>query len=95
MKKLILLSVLLITSSFVYAAQVYYDPYYSSDITGERRGTVRLNGEHYNVTERSNITGYTDMEIKNYDRTYRGTVDPSGYGTLKDNYGNTIKVSPY
>ena len=77
-----------------YPGKINYDyPGYNS--LGERSGSVYINGERYNVTERTNSFGGTDMTIKNYNGTYRGTIDSYGYGKLKDYNGNVIKVKPY
>ena len=78
---------------FSYDGKIEYD--IMSGINNERTGRVWLNGERYNVTERDNFYGSKDIEIKNYNNTYRGTVDQFGYGTLRDYYGNTIEVKPY
>lgn len=76
------------------AAQIYYDPWVSP--LGERTGSVWLNGEKYKVKETETPWGATKMEIKNFDNTYKGTIDPiTNSGTLRDWNGNEIKVNSY
>ena len=90
----IVISLLVFYVSPLLAAQINYDSY-PSGFNGERTGTVWLNHEKYDVTERPTFGGQTEVEIKNFNNTFRGTVDSFGYGTLRDFNGNTVKIKPY
>lgn len=84
----------LFTLQISLAAQIEYDSF-GTNALGERHGNVYLNGNRYNVTVKENSLGGSQMEISNYDRRYKGTIDSYGYGTLRDFDGNKIKVRPY
>lgn len=93
MKKYIILCSFLFVVNSAMAEQIRYDTPYP--IANQRRGSVYINGERYDVTETIQPWGNTKMEVKNYNNSYRGDINSSGYGILRDYQGNSIKVSPY
>ena len=90
-KRFLILAMLLIVSGLACeSAQINYDGFGRNSL-GEEYGSVSLQGDRYKVKTTTSSIGQS-MEIKNSNSTYRGNLDQWGNGTLKDKYGNKIKV---
>ena len=95
--KIFLLISMILLGLVSYAGDIYWDFNGQTDALGERTGSTYINGQKYTVKERVEPWGSSTMQIKNTNdgNTYRGNVDNYMGGTLRDNWGNTVKVNSY
>jgi hypothetical protein len=79
----------------VFSEQIHYDAL-GPDAFGQQRGSVWLNGEKYTVIKGAGAFG-NEMQIKNYNNFYKGTIGHYGGSVLRNryNYNDSINIRPF